>query len=183
MLFRSHQPFNYFASMDPVAHPAERAHHLRDRSDLLADAAHGTLPPVAFYKPVGWQNQHPGYANVTDFDDEIAGVVAALQASPQWNHMVVVITYDEFGGQFDHAAVPKGDLVGPGTRIPAIIISPFAKRGFVDHTMYDTGSVLRLITKRWALPTLPGLATRDAAVSAATGKPMGDLTSALTLTK
>lgn len=176
-----HQPFNYFASMDPVAHPAYRAAHLKDRSDLYTDAANGTLPPVVFYKPVGFQNQHPGYANVTDADAEIVNSIKALQQSPQWSNMVVVVTYDEFGGQFDHAPVPKGDLVGPGTRIPAIVISPFAKKGFVDHTVYDTASVLRLITRRWSLATLPGLQARDAAVTASTGKPMGDLTNTLTL--
>jgi len=176
-----HQPFNYFAAFDPVANPVARSTHLKDRADLYADAAAGTLPPVVFYKPVGWQNQHPGYANVTDADSELVAAITALQNSPQWGHMVILVTYDEFGGQFDHAPVPKGDLLGPGTRIPAIVISPFAKKGFVDHTMYDTGSALRLITKRWSLPVLPGLAKRDAAVTASTGKPMGDLTNALQL--
>ena len=95
--------------------------------------------------------------------------------------MVILVTYDEFGGQFDHVAPPKGDLLGPGTRIPALVISPFAKKGYVDHTMYDTASALRLIARRWSLPTLPGLAARDAAVTASTGKPMGDLTNALNL--
>jgi acid phosphatase len=176
-----HQPFNYYAFLDPVVHPDERAAHLKDRADLYAAAAAGTLPPVAFYKPVGFQNQHPGYANVTDADAEIVAAVTALQHSPQWGHMVIVVTYDEFGGQFDHVAPPKGDLLGPGTRIPALVISPFAKKGFVDHTAYDTASVLRLITRRWSLPTLPGLALRDAAVTASTGKPLGDLSNALTL--
>jgi acid phosphatase len=176
-----HHPFNYYAAMDPVTHAVERAAHLKDREDLYSDAAAGKLPPVVFYKPVGFLNQHPGYTNVTEADDEIVNTVAALRASPQWHHMVILVTYDEFGGQFDHVAPPKGDLLGPGTRIPAIIISPFAKRGFVDHTMYDTASVLRLITRRWSLPVLPGLALRDEAVTASTGKPTGDLTHALEL--
>ena len=64
----------------------------------------------------------------------IAELVAKLRASPQWQHMVIVITYDEFGGAWDHVAPPQGDLLGPGARIPALIISPFAKRGTVDHT-------------------------------------------------
>ncbi|HUP06567.1 MAG TPA: alkaline phosphatase family protein, partial [Caldimonas sp.] len=176
-----HQPFNYYAFMDPVAHPDQRAAHLKDRDDLYADAAAGTLPPVVFYKPVGFQNQHPGYANVTNADEEIVNAITALHSSPQWRHMVILVTYDEFGGQFDHVAPPKGDLLGPGTRIPAIIISPFAKRGHVDHTLYDTASALRLITRRWSLPVLPGLSVRDAAVKASTGQRIGDLTEALEL--
>jgi acid phosphatase len=176
-----HHPFNYYANLDPVNHAVDRAAHLRDYNDLVADAASGKLPPVAFYKPEGLYNQHEGYANLADGDAKIADLVARLQASPQWSNMVIVITYDEFGGVWDHVAPPKGDLIGPGTRIPAIIISPFAKKGTVDHTQYDTASVLRLITRRFGLDTLPGLAARDKALTAAGGQAMGDLTNALNL--
>lgn len=176
-----HQPFNYYASFDPVAQAANRAAHLKDYHDLVADAAAGRLPAVAFYKPEGLYNQHPGYANVADADQRIADLIAKLQASPQWAHMVIVLTYDENGGQWDHVAPPRGDRLGPGTRIPAVVISPFAKKGTVDHTPYDTGSVLRLITRRFGLDVLPGLARRDAGLKAAGSAPMGDLTNALNL--
>jgi len=175
-----HQPFNYFANFDPATHAADRAAHLKDfDSQFLAEAAAGTLPAVAFYKPQGNLNQHAGYASVSDGDAHIADVIAKLQASPQWKHMLVVVTYDENGGFWDHAPVPKADRWGPGTRIPAIIVSPFARRGFIDHTQYDTASVLRFITHRWSLPPLQGLVDRDAALVANGGKPMGDLTAAL----
>ncbi|CAN5897811.1 acid phosphatase [soil metagenome] len=176
-----HQPFNYYAAFDPVTHASDRAAHLQDYTNLVADAAAGQLPAVAFYKPEGVFNQHEGYANLADGDAKIAGLVTKLQASPQWPNMVIVITYDEFGGVWDHVSPPKGDLVGPGTRIPAIIISPLAKKGTVDHTQYDTASILRLITRRFGLDTLPGLAKRDAALTAAGGQAMGDLTNALQL--
>jgi acid phosphatase len=106
-------------------------------------------------------------------------VISALKASPQWAHMLVVVTFDEFGGQFDHVAPPKGDLMGPGTRIPAVIISPFAKKGFVDHTQYDTASILRFITHRYSLPVLPGLQLRDDKLVENGGKVMGDFTNIL----
>jgi phospholipase C len=93
--------------------------------------------------------------------------------------MMIVITYDENGGWWDHVAPPQGDKLGPSTRIPAIIISPFAKQHFVDHTQYDTGSILRFIARRWGLATLPGIAKRDAALAAHGEQPMGDLTNAL----
>jgi acid phosphatase len=176
-----HQPFNYYAAFDPVAHAADRAAHLKDYNDLVADAAAGTLPAVAFYKPEGVYNQHEGYANLADGDAKIADLVAKLKASPQWKNMVIVITYDEFGGVWDHVAPPKADLIGPGTRIPAIIVSPLAKMGTVDHTQYDTASILRLITRRFGLATLPGLAARDSALKAGGGTAMGDLTNALNL--
>ena len=174
-----HHPFNYFSRFDPVTGAAERAAHLKDYDDLVSAAQAGTLPPVAFYKPAGYDNQHAGYAGVAQGDQHIADLIAKLQASPQWNNMLVVVTYDENGGFWDHVAPPAGDLAGPGTRIPALIISPYAKKGSVDHTAYDTASVLRFISHRFSLPVLPGLQIRDAGVSAATGKPMGDFTNAL----
>ncbi|MDP9125534.1 MAG: acid phosphatase [Pseudomonadota bacterium] len=178
-----HQPFNFYADMDPVAHATDRANHLKDYTDLVSDAAAGTLPAVTFYKPEGLYNQHPGYANITNADQKIADLVAKLKASPQWKNMVIVITYDENGGQWDHVAPPKGDKLGPGTRIPALIISPYSKAGTVDHTQYDTASVLRLITRRFGLDVLPGLTQRDTALQANGAGVMGDLTNALDLTK
>ncbi len=176
-----HQPFNYYARFDPQTHAEQRALHLKDYHALLADAAAGRLPQVAFYKPQGNVNQHPGYASLAEGDAHIADLVAKLRAGPQWKHMVIVITYDEFGGAWDHVAPPAGDLLGPGARIPALIISPLAKRGTVDHTQYDTESILRLITRRFDLDVLPGIAMRDKGLAAHGSPPMGDLTNALEL--
>ena len=176
-----HQPFNYYQRFDPAVHADQRAAHLKDYNALLADTAAGRLPAVVFYKPQGNLNQHAGYASVAEGDAHIAALVAKLRASAQWQHMVIVITYDEFGGAWDHVAPPQGDLVGPGTRIPALIISPFAKRGIVDHTQYDTESILRLITRRFDLEVLPGITRRDQGLAAHGAPPMGDLTNALDL--
>jgi acid phosphatase len=189
-----HQPFNYFTAFDPAAPEgqANRTAHLLDAgvvadpavlpdSRFLSDIRAGKLPPVTFYKPQGTVNQHAGYANVMDGDRHIAAVLTALKASPQWSHMLVVVTYDEFGGWWDHVAPPKADRFGPGTRIPALIVSPYAKRGTVDHTEYDTTSILRFITNRWKLPVLPGIAERDKALAAHHEPKMGDLTGALLL--
>ncbi|PTU33039.1 acid phosphatase [Stenotrophobium rhamnosiphilum] len=176
-----HQPFNYYSNLDPVTHAAQRKAHLQDYNDLVADIAGGTLPQVTFYKPEGDLNQHAGYASVKAGDDHIVDLLTKLQASPQWKNMVVVVTYDENGGFWDHVAPPKGDKLGPGTRIPAIIISPYSKKNTVDHTQYDTASILRLITRRFELDTLPGLTARDTALKANGFAPMGDLTNALTL--
>jgi acid phosphatase len=178
-----HQPFNYFAAMAPGS--AARAEHLRDGGldgvEFIKAIDAGSLPQVSFYKPQGNLNEHPGYADVLLGDRHIADVVAHLEKSPQWKHMLVVVTYDENGGFWDHVAPPKGDRWGPGSRVPAIIVSPFAKRHHVDHTQYDTTSILRFITRRFDLPLLPGMAARDAALRANGSKPMGDLTRALAL--
>jgi acid phosphatase len=176
-----HQPFNYYARFDPEAHADERSQHLKDYEDLLGDIAAGRLPAVSFYKPQGNDNQHAGYASVAEGDEHIAALIAKLRAGPQWRHMLIVVTYDEFGGAWDHVAPPQGDLLGPGARIPALIISPYAKRGSVDHTQYDTASILRLIARRHQLPLLNGIKMRDQALAAHGAPPMGDLTNALNL--
>ena len=178
-----HQPFNYFADMAPGT-PA-RAEHLRDGGlsgvAFLKDVDDGKLPAVAFYKTQGNLTQHPGYTDELSGDTHIADVIAHLEKSPQWTDMVVVVTYDENGGFWDHVAPPNADRWGPGNRVPALIISPFAKMGTVDHTQYDTTSILRFITKRWNLDTLAGIKERDAALAANKQEPIGDLTTALKL--
>jgi acid phosphatase len=180
--FKSHhQPFNFFASMAPGT--AERAKHLKDGglggAEFIRAIDAGALEQVVFYKPQGNLNQHAGAADVRAGDEHIADLVAHLEKSPQWKNMVVIVTYDENGGFWDHVAPPKGDRWGPGTRIPAIIISSFARKGYVDHTEYDTTSILRLITRRFGLPVLPGIQARDENVKAHGGKAFGDLTEAL----
>jgi len=112
-------------------------------------------------------------------DRHIAHIVDSLRKSAQWDNMVVVITVDENGGWWDHVAPPQGDRWGPGTRVPALVVSPFAKKGTVDHTVYDTGSILRLATRVFDLPMLEGLKARDDAMTARGQQPMGDLTNTL----
>ncbi|MDC8758491.1 acid phosphatase [Janthinobacterium fluminis] len=180
-----HQPLNYFQQFAPGTRA--RAEHLRDgglgdspiSNKFLADVVAGKLPAVSFYKPQGNLNLHAGYSDVESGDQHVANVIEHLKKSPQWKDMVVVITFDENGGWWDHVAPPKGDRWGPGSRIPAIVVSPYAKKGVVDHSFYDTTSILRLITRLHDLPLLEGLATRNAAFAARGALPPGDLTGAL----
>ncbi|HKR83544.1 MAG TPA: alkaline phosphatase family protein, partial [Terriglobales bacterium] len=77
-------------------------------------------------------------ASVADNDLALGRVVDAVSHSPYWDDTAIIITYDEHGGRWDHVAPPVVDRWGPGSRVPTIIISPFARKGFVDHTQYDT---------------------------------------------
>ena len=153
-----HQPFNYFRRFDPTTSSgmAERTEHLRDYTDLLEDVRTGSLPPVAFYKPQASLNQHPGSGDFGQADAHVAELVAKLQASPQWRNMLVVVAYDENGGIWDHVAPPVADMWGPGNRVPAIIISPYAKKGYVDSQPYDTTSIAKFLTRRFGLNPLAG---------------------------
>lgn len=164
-----HQPFNYHSRFAPGT--PDRARHLKDGGQLLADARAGTLPAVAFYKPPGRYTQHPSYTDLKSGDEHIASLLEGLKASPQWADMLVVVTYDENGGYWDHVSPPSGegwsDRWGPGTRVPALLIGPHVKRGHVDHTPYDTGSILKFITERWGLEPLRGVRAGPGNLSAA----------------
>jgi acid phosphatase len=128
--------------------------HLKDEADFFADLAVGSLPAVAFVKPIGDDNEHPGYATLAAGQQHIARLVKAVQDSSVWPHAVIIVTYDEHDGRRDHVPPQVIDRWGPGQRVQAVIISPFARKGFVDHTQYETVSILKFIATRWGLPPL-----------------------------
>jgi acid phosphatase len=170
-----HQPFNYYAafSTETDAGRANRAAHLRDEDEFLKLAQSSTkacnLRPVSFVKPIGEENEHPGYASESTGSTHLIELLDAIQDSSCRKDTMVVVTYDEFGGQWDHVSPPgqggaRGphDAFGPGTRLPALVLSPFLSGRFVvDHTRYDTTSILATIERRFGLAPL---GPRDAAV-------------------
>ena len=158
-LFQSHhQPFAYYANY--ADDTPGRAEHLKDELDFYSEVANGQLPAVSFIKPLGPDNEHPGYASLLVGQQHVADLVDMIQKSPAWADTAIIITYDEHGGRWDHVPPPVIDQWGPGIRVPAIVVSPFARKAFVDHTQYDTSAILKLIEARWDLPPL---GTRDAA--------------------
>ena len=161
-----HQPFNYFAAYAPGT--AGRT-HLRDEKEFLAAAKNGSLPTVSFVKPYGAENEHPGYASATEGSDHLVDLLKAVTEGGQAGNTLVVVTYDEFGGQWDHVSPPGKmgqagvhDAWGPGTRIPALVIGRSLKRSGVDHTSYDTTSILATIERSFDLRPL---SSRDAQVN------------------
>lgn len=152
-----HQPFVYFANYADGTQA--KTVHLKDETDFIAAAQAGTLPSVSFVKPLGANNEHPGYTDLLTGENHVESLINAVRSGPNWHDTAIIITYDENGGFWDHIAPPKGDRWGPGTRVPTIVISPYAKRGFVDHHSYDTTSILALIEARYGLAPL---GTRDA---------------------
>jgi phospholipase C len=166
-----HQPFNYFANYAPGT--AARAAHLQDEVNFINAAKSGDLKPVSFVKPLGEENEHPGYASEHTGSDHLVDLLQAIETGPDAKDTLVIVTYDEFGGQWDHVSPPTGkgvsDVWGPGTRIPALVVSPRLEDKFsVDHTSHDTTSIIATIEHRFGLKPL---GTRDAAVA--------DLSSAL----
>ena len=166
-----HQPFVYYAN---YAVGGSGRSHLRDEAEFLQQARTTTaksckLKPVSFVKPLGEENEHPGYASTPNGEDHLVTLLRAVWRGACKKNTMVVVTYDEFGGQWDHVTPPgqggkagPHDQFGPGTRIPALVISPNLRSPFVvDHTQHDTTSILATIEHHWKVAPL---GSRDAAV-------------------
>jgi acid phosphatase len=155
-----HQAFAYYDNYAPFKNGARNpvsAAHLQDEKNFFADLKNEHLPSVAFVKALGPDNEHPGYAGLLRGQQHVADLVSAVQDSDYWEDTLIIVTYDEHGGRWDHVTPPATGIWGDGSRIPTIIIGPLAKRGFVDHTQYDTLSILKTIEDRFGLEPLSAL--------------------------
>ena len=161
--------------LELVVGTQQRARHLRDEEEFIARAQGSgrrcKLPRVSFVKPIGAENEHPGYASEPGGSDHLIELLKAVTEGRSAGNTLVVVTYDEFGGQWDHVPPPgqgtttpgPHDVHGPGTRIPALVLAPGLRRDFsVDDTSHDTTSILATIEHRYGLDPL---SSRDAAVN------------------
>jgi len=155
-----HNPFQYVKRI--METPDGRA-HIGDAADFVPALRDRTLPSVAFVKPHWKDNAHAVSSTVGAADRWIGDTMREIMASPYWPRVAVVVTYDEGGGWFDHVRPPVADRFGFGTRVPTLIVSPYARRGVVAHGQYDHASVLKLIEWRFELQPLT---ERDRAASA-----------------
>jgi acid phosphatase len=168
-----HQAFNYYATYAPGT--AARAAHLKDEAEFIgaANASQSSceLKQVSFIKPVGEENEHPGYTSEVRGSDHLVALLQAIEGAACAKDTMVIVTYDEFGGQWDHVPPPgKGsptagpyDKWGPGTRVPALVVAPGLPGNFVvDHTEHDTTSIIATIEHRFDVAPLTN---RDAAVA------------------
>ncbi len=166
-----HQPFNYYANYAPGT--SARQAHLRDEVEFLQTLQTSVttcgLKSVSFVKPIGPENEHPGYASAHRGNDHLVSLIHAIHSSACAKDTMIIVTYDEFGGQWDHLPPPgqgdrKGvfDQWGPGNRVPTLILSPLLQADFVvSHTSHDTTSILATLETRF---NLPPLSRRDATV-------------------
>lgn len=153
------------AGQTNVTRAQNSAAHVQDETNFFTDVQNNTLPAVTFIKPVGVNNEHPGYAALQLGQQHVASIVQAVQNNPAlWAHTAIVITYDEHGGRWDHVTPPARDIWGPGERVPCIVISPFARKGFVNSTQLDTSSILATIEQRF----VPGQHTNPLTANATT---------------
>lgn len=110
------------------------------------------MPAVAFVRPPESQAGHPANATTPDFENFVDGLIAKVRKNPElWKKTAILVTVDEGGGYYDSGYIQPIDFFGDGTRIPLIAVSPYAKRGYVDHTYYDHVSILKFIESNWGL--------------------------------
>lgn len=152
-------PLSSHAYFKPYGPDQPGREHLKDAAQFVPDLINGTLSAVTILKPSPSFDEHPAYSVLQQAEEHAVLLIQAVMLSQYWKDSVIFITYDDFGGWYDHVAPPVVDRWGPGGRVPLLVISPYAKPGFVDHTVYDTTSLLKFIETRWDLEPL---ATRDA---------------------
>jgi phospholipase C len=159
--------FNYFQT-----HPDELTEHVKNTQNFVTDIQNNNLPAVSWIIPGAWQPPTPPFPAV--FADQsisehpparpdagmdyVAYLVDQVMQSPEWNSTAIIITWDDYGGFYDHVPPPQVDEFGEGFRVPALVISPWAKPGYIDHTQYEFASMLKLAED---LFNLPSLGTRD----------------------
>lgn len=147
-----HQPFVYFEGYKPGT--LNRQQHLKDLVDFDQAVSQGTLPAVSFVKFSAKNDEHPSSATVKGSEEFAARLVERVRASSLWPRTAIIITYDDFGGFYDHVPPVMQDRWGPGNRVPCLVISPYARRGVVDHTLYTSESILKMIEDQYGLPAL-----------------------------
>jgi phospholipase C len=142
------------ASTAIVTHPALKA-RLKGLTSFDRDVARGTLSAVSFLVPKNLDSGHPGYSVVASYEDFVRAVITKVQAHPRlWAHTAIIVTTDEGGGHFDSGYIQTLDFFGDGPRIPLFVVSPYARRGHIDHTYTDHASILKFIEYNWGLPRL-----------------------------
>lgn len=153
-----HQPFAYYDHYAPWTNGQRNlvsAAHLQDETNFFLDIQNHDLPAVSFIKPLGPNNEHPGYADLLQGQQHVADLVNAVKNSEYWDSSLIVVTYDEHGGRWDHVPAPvRNGIWGDGSRVPGIVIGPFAKRHYVDHKEHDTLSILKTIEENFGIRPL-----------------------------
>jgi phospholipase C len=145
-------PFQYDTSI--MSHPDQVAAHIQDSVNLYADIANHQLPAVSFVKPSGYTDGHPASSKLDLFEGFAKKIVDQVQASPYARDTAIFITFDEGGGYYDSGYVQPLDFFGDGTRIPLIVISPFAKPGYISHAYADHVSIDKFIERNWNVPPI-----------------------------
>src|SRR3990172_5326357 len=142
--------------MNPVpgfltVHENDQVGNVQTDNNYFKDAENGTLPSVSWVIPGRGYSEHPsgGDDNLQDGMAHVTRVINAAMEGPDWNSTAIFLTWDEWGGFYDHVEPPKVDINGYGIRVPGLVISPYAKKGFIDHQTLSFDAYLKFIEDRF----------------------------------
>src|SRR6266508_3684808 len=146
-----------WSAYDAVRHIREDTQlwqsHVFPVDGLVRDIRDDRLPPVTWVTPRFELSEHPEYSFCWG-QSWTTRVLNVIMSSPMWKDTAIFITWDDYGGFYDHVPPPQVDRFGFGIRVPLLVISPYAKAGYVDHTLGEFSSVLRFIEDNWGLSQL-----------------------------
>ena len=152
----SDDPDYTFTTPDAIRHlrfSSLWADHVLSASQFITDAQNGNLPAVTWLMSPVSASEHPT-SSICVGENWTVNQVNAVMQGPEWNSSAIFITYDESGGFYDHVPPPRVDPFGPSMRVPLLIISPYAKKGYVSHTTYSMASILKFVEARFNLRPL-----------------------------
>ena len=132
------------------SYSAQAMTHFVNHSKFLLDAANGSLPDISWVMPSAPNSDHPPY-NITNGQNWVASLIDAVEGSPDWNTTAIFVSWDEYGGFYDHVKPPRVNGLGDGYRVPLLAIGPWVRQGFIDHTNMTFESILHLMEKRFHL--------------------------------
>jgi phospholipase C len=127
-----------------TVHQDRQTGNIQKLSQFFADAKKGTLPAVSWINPAGYESDHPT-ARLTAGQSYVTGLINAVMRSRQWNSSAIFLAWDDWGGFYDNVKPPKVDGNGYGFRVPALLISPYARKGYIDHQTLSFDAYLKFI--------------------------------------
>ncbi|MEX0992241.1 MAG: alkaline phosphatase family protein [Actinomycetota bacterium] len=141
-----------YTSIKEIMHDdAAWTEHIHPVDRLLNDVRKASLPPVTWIVPRYELSDHPPW-NTTNAHNWVSEIVNGIMQGPMWEHTAIFITWDEWGGFYDHVPPPHVDQVGLGIRVPMLVVSPYARKGYIDDARGEFSSPLRFICDNWGLP-------------------------------
>jgi phospholipase C len=147
--------WNAFDAVDAVRYGPEWSTNVSmPETNIFSDISAGALANVTWIVPDAQNSDHPTFGRKDTGPSWVAQIVNAVGNSPYWNDTAIVVTWDDWGGWYDHEPPPQLDYNGLGFRVPLLVVSPYAKAGYVSHTQYEFGSILKFIENNWSLGSL-----------------------------
>lgn len=151
--------FNAYDAIKHIRNKMDWPQHIYPTNNFHSDAASGHLPTVSWLVPPWNLSDHPPVSICAGENWTVRQINSIMQNRNEWRHTAIILTWDDYGGFFDHVPPPKqgNGLIGYGPRVPMIVMSPYAKPHFIDHTMYSFPSFLKFVENIEAIPSTGGL--------------------------